>query len=732
MKTISLSGLWKAAAGISEQEDFMLPGFDDSGWAEIPVPSHWQEHETFKDYPEEVIYRLKFNYDGIPAGKRAFLRFKGIFYHARVWLNGKHLGENTGYFIPFSYEVTDVLNKGENCLAVLVRCEWEKDINDKKQIIGVFSHWDCKPNAVQPGGIWNDVEIAHVPMVFVESLTVGDYAINGDEAQVRVTAVIGGLNGGETAEEISLEWKIRPVTFDGEGTAGGTALTGLSAENREVSFDVIIPDARLWWTWDHGAPDLYEIQARLRTTYDDENTTNRDDTAVRLRFGIRTLEMLNWHLYLNGRRIFCRGSNYAPCDIRIADASRKRYEHDVRLMRNANFNIVRIHAHVEKDDFYDVCDEQGILVWQDFPLQWYYSEDVEKEAIRQIQAMVRLLARHPSVAVWCCHNEPAKFQPYLPLKDIVRERRLGEYLSLIRSALGTNWNKSVLDKKLAAAVRSADTSRPVVQHSGMPAVFSEGTDAHLYFGWYMGTMRGLEVYQRIAPKSLRFITEYGAQAFPVAENFRKIQNVDTLDALDWNALERNNLLQRGLMEKFVPSKMSGTIEEYIDRTQWYQARVIKYKTEFFRKLKYNPCGGVVHFMFTDCCPAITWAVVDFWRTPKRGYEVLAEAMRPLHIFADFPRRHYRRGTVLSMNIYVVNDLYREHRGAQARWCITDDERNEITHGEWKLDVGEDSIYRVGRARWETDNALPGGYAFLLELETDEGTITNQYEFEIRK
>ncbi|MEW5945775.1 MAG: glycoside hydrolase family 2 TIM barrel-domain containing protein [bacterium] len=724
METINLNGTWKATAG-AWADEFSREDFDDAGWAEIPVPSHWQEHEPFRDYPEEVVFRKKFEYRGGGDG-RAFLRFKGVFYFARAWLNGSCLGEHTGCFFPFRFDATDALREGENVLAVYVRCERERDINDKKQVMGVFAHWDCKPHHVQPGGIWNDVEIVREPPRRVESLRIGNFALGDGEARAGVEVTLGGL--GAEARGYVVEWKISPAGFEGETAAGKASLADMSEARRAASFEAVIPRPRLWWTWDHGGPALYVLEAVLRGE-DGADRGALDTKSVR--FGVRTVEMRDWHLHLNGRRIFCRGSNYAPSDVRIASATRERYNGDVRLMLEAGFNMIRVHAHVEKEEFYDACDEAGILVWQDFPLQWFYSEEIAESAAEQIKKMARMLGNHPSVAVWCCHNEPFRLAPPLPVRDIVRERRVGEYLSSVAGIFGPNWNKNVLDRRLREAVLETDVSRPVVLHSGIPWLFGEGTDAHFYFGWYVGTMRMTEAVVRMFPRDFHFITEYGAQAFPSIGNFRKMQNVDRLDELDWDSLEKNNMLQRRLMDRFAPPA-ADSLEEYIGRTQWYQARVVKYKTELFRRLKYRPCGGAVHFMFTDCCPAVTWAVVDYWRAPKQGYHALKEALRPLHVFADFPRRRYRRGTFVSLRVYVVNDFHRKFPGSTVRWWITDREKRAAARGETRLDVAEDSLQRAGRVTWETDGAAPGGYALLLELDTGAETISNQYEFEIRK
>lgn len=723
---LKLDGKWKATSRITTDLEFVRHDYDDSQWEDIAVPSHWQTHPTFADYPEKLIYRRRFSAAKPAPGRRAFLRFHGVFYFCRAWLNGAYLGEHTGYFDPFEFEITNSIRDVDNVLTVFVRCEIERDKNDKQQVLGVFANWDCKPDELQPGGIWNSVEIYETGAHRIKRLAIGEFKISGSEAVALVRAEIDSPPAAEK-EELRLRWKITPDNFEGAGAEGEFLLPKSDPDCAEPAFEAAIPDARLWWPWDRGGQPLYRLEARLER---DGETLDQSST----RFGVRTVEMKDWLLYVNGKRLFCRGSNYAPCDIRIANVSRDDYVRDVKLMAAANLNMIRVHAHVERPEFYDVCDERGILVWQDFPLQWFYSREVEETAVKQAAAMARLLARHPSIAVWCCHNEPGKVPQARSAKDLLTENRLQDFVSTMSTMLGPNWNKDELDPKLVKAVQAVDNSRPIIPHSGVVGFRREGTDSHLYFGWYMGTMRMLKGLAALQRKSIRFVTEYGAQAYPVLENFRKLQDVGSIKELDWNELEKKYMLQRNIMEKFAPARRDGGLQDYIEVSQWYQARLIKYHNEFFRMHKYSPCCGAVHFMFNDCCPAVTWSVLDAWRAPKKGYDALRDSFRPLHVMAEFPKRWYPCGEALKLKVYVVNDLDRSHKEAAVRWAVFDSARRCMGEGLKTIDIPADGLVRGGRVRWESGDSPEGGYALVLELRTaeSESPIVNQYEFELRK
>jgi beta-mannosidase len=720
-----LDGVWKATDQIFTDVEFAKPEFDDSAWADIAVPSHWQTNEKFQHYPEKMLFRTRFNSKAHAEKRRLFIRFNGVFYFCRAWLNGVYLGEHTGYFDPFEFEITSCVADGENTLTVFVRCEIERDLDRKKQALGVFANWDCKPDWIQPGGIWNSVELVETGPVSIEHINAGDFRISGDSASglARITLRRAAA---PPPFDIKLHLKIEPDNFDAAATEVEFMFSETFPEYGERSFEFHIPNARLWWPHGNGEQPLYRLTARLTLGGDELDSAS-------VRFGVRTIEMKDWKMYVNGRRIFCRGSNYAPGDIRIADVKRELYEKDVELMLNANLNMIRVHAHVERREFYDICDERGILLWQDFPLQWYYAREVAVPAEQQIAAMAKLLMSHPSVAVWCCHNEPFKSIPIIyKVKEFLEKDNLPRFVTGVSSTLGPkNWNRDVLDKRLRETIGRVDGSRPIVPSSGVSPLFGEGADSHLYFGWYIGQMQMLEPFCAMDRKLLRFITEYGAQAYPSQESFRRIQNVDSLKDIDWYELEKRHMLQRYRMDQYTPE--SGELNEYIEASQAYQARLIKYYNEYFRKLKYKPCSGAVHFMFNDCCPTITWSVLDYWRIPKKGYDALKESFRPLHVMSDFPKSDYKRGATITLQVYAVNDFFVSYPDAEVGWEIADASGRCFNEGLRHVNIPEDSVIRTGRVRWSSKSAPAGSYTLALTLNPGGGeqAITNNYEFELR-
>ena len=119
------------------------------------------------------------------------------------------------------------------------------------------------------------------------------------------------------------------------------------------------------------------------------------------------MRLRSWIASVNGERLFLKGSNQGPTRMAIAEATPDGAARATcELACDAGLDLLRIHAHITRPELYEAADEAGLLLWQDLPLQWGYARGIRKQAVRQAAAAVDLLGHHPSIAVWCGHNEP--------------------------------------------------------------------------------------------------------------------------------------------------------------------------------------------------------------------------------------------------------------------------------------------------------------------------------------
>jgi beta-mannosidase len=660
-------------------------------WSPIRVPGHWQLEDAFVAYEGLVLYRCKFAWQSSSGKRMLSLRFGGVYYSARVWLNETYLGRHEGYFSSFEFDVTDVLKAGENELLVEVHSPEEREENERETIGGVWARWDGLGPHINPGGIFREVEL-----------------ISSGEVRIRSLGAIADASGyGRTHIEVyarqraltKLTGRVQPLGFEAPGAEFEREVRVEAGINR-FAVDFYLPQVHPWWTWDRGEQPLYEL------TF---GCGGAEDTV---RFGARTLELRNWQVYLNGERVFLRGINYLPTDVYPARALKERVRADASLVREVGMNAVRVHVHVAEKAFYEACDELGLLVLQDFPLQWTHQRSVLKPAVIQAREMARDLRSYPSLGIYLAHDEPFYVVPpeKWSLPNLLRTA------AEVFSPRWVLWQRRVLGPAVVRTIREEDGSRPVIDAAGHPL-----TTNHLYFGWYYGKFRDLERAVRVFPGLSRLPTEYGAQALPDLESLEEIWPPEKEP--DWEALSLNYRLQAQRMLRYVP--WEGDRSGFVRETQAYQAEALKHATELFRRRKYRPTGGTFAFMLNDPAPAVSWSVVDWRRRPKMAYETLKTAMNPVLICAEYPREKYEVGTVVSFPLFVANDFSRTLGEVNWSWEVLLG-GSSIASGDGEREIPADSVVEIGEAR--ATLPAPGSAMLRLQLSGRDLMAYNQYEF----
>ncbi len=707
---IDLSGVWKATDDLGVQSKAGKPGYQPQGWRDVPVPGHWQQTPGLERYTGRLLYRRSFGWEGgLEPGETARLRFDGLFYDAKVWFNGAFVGEHRGYFLPELYDVTRHLRPGENVIMVELDAPAEEDRNNQRAVTGVFSQWEHKPPEVQPGGIWRGVSLETYHGVVPEQLVLRAEPEGLENPDGTTAAVSFDMEFAAVAEG-KLSWSavVTPETFQGEAiTLSGTQPVR-RGWNRMASA-LTLPDPRLWWTWDHGRPDLYRFRLELSLDGGPVQTVER-------LFGVRKVELKGWQFYLNGRRIFIRGSNYGPADIRLAGTRREGFQRDLALARDAHMNLLRVLGHVSKPELYEEASRQGVLLWQDFPLHGLYARSVADDALKQAKRMVQELGHWPAIGLWCCHADPTR------AVDRNDPSVLDRGLAAISKLTG-NWNMSSLAPDLKKTIRAADATRPCIAHPGELT----GAETKLHIGWHGGNLAEVERTFKLFPDRARFVTEFGAQALPVAEHSRRFVR-GTWPNLNWSDLTERYMLQARVLERHVPHTLANSFEGYVEATQQYQAQLNKQIIENLRRRKYEPCGGLLTGLLADCAPGVTWSLLDYWRAPKAAYQSVSEAYRPRYIMADWPQPTYAIGGRVRLRIHLVNDSYRNINGTW-RWTI--ERSGEVLAADTQpAYLPPDRLLTPGAIDWEVPQGLlPGPAELVLTLEpTGEEPIVNRYTF----
>jgi beta-mannosidase len=702
---VDLSGEWRALVANDElRRSGIGPDVDDSSWEPITVPGHWRSTPAFADNDDPILFRRPVDVEAAGPGQRQWLILDGIFYQADVWFDGVYLGDPEGYFFPHAFDITSITRLGsEHALAVEVACSPQRDKRAKRNLTGVFQHWDGLDPQWNPGGIWRPVRIVTTGPVRIDRLRVLCRDANSDRANVLLHARLDS--------DVPRQVRIRT-------TVGGykqrDRVQALATGSNEVEWTLGINNPRLWWPWSLGLQEMTDVTVEVFI----EGEETPSDTATR-RTGIRQIAFDQWQLSVNGERLFLKGANHGPTRMQIAEAEPEDFRRDVELAKDAGLDLLRVHAHITRPEFYEAADELGMLVWQDLPLQWGYARSVRRQAVQQAREAVDLLGHHPSVAVWCGHNEPftLDMEPGRPISmpSLAARYLAGQQLP--------SWNRSVLDRWIKRSLERNDDSRPVIAHSGvLPHLpLLDGTDSHLYFGWYHGNERDLPRFAASLPSMVRFVSEFGAQAVPDSDDFIEPER---WPVLDWDRLGRRHCLQKDIFDKRVPPGDYSTFDAWRLATQNYQAILLKHHIETLRRLKYRPTGGFCLFSFADGNPAISWSILDHERRPKRAFAAVADACRPVIVVADRLPATLAPGDSVALDVHVVNDLRIPLDGAivtaRASWP-----GGESMH-RFMGDVLADACARVGTLRFDVPD-VRGLLTVDLTLEHDAATVSNRYD-----
>jgi beta-mannosidase len=671
---MDLGGQWLAApADESLRRSFPRPDMDDSGWAAVRVPGHWQSVPAFASSDGPLLYRRRFCLGPLEAGQRAWLVLEGIFYQSDVWLDGSYLGDTEGYFFPHVFDVTSALaGQGEHLLGVEVVSERPAGRSGPGALIGVFAGGNGIDPASNPGGIWGPVRIALTGPVRAATLTATCAEATAERAVLKLDALL------DSAGALAATVRTELVDAEGAVVASQEQSRPLSVGANRARWDLVVPAPRLWWPIGLGDQALYDLVVSV-------TVDGQPSDQVTLRTGLRQVRMKDFVWRVNGERVFLRGANVGPTRQDLANATPAEVEDDVRLARDAGLNFVRAHGHVGRPELYQAADRLGVLVWQDMPFQGGHKR-ARRQAVRQAGKAVEQLGHHPCIIAWCGHNGPFPYDNGAGgpagTVDIARWWA-GQILP--------SWDRSVLDRGISRALRRADPSRPVISHSGLLPHPGGGTDAHPYFGWYHGRWDGLAGAAAAWPAAVRFIGELGAQSVPFSAGFMEPERWPDLD---WDRLAAHHCLQKPLLDKYVPPGLFATFGEWRDATQAYQAYLVKAQVETIRRLKYRPTGGFAVFCLNDAQGAVSWSLLDHHRVPKAAYEVLRAACSDVLVVTDWPAPVYRLGQPVSLAAHVVNDLRVKLASAEVRASA----RWPGGSRRWRFagDVQADSCAFVGR------------------------------------
>ena len=591
MQTYTLNGTWQLSAGHRSLEsvDMQIPGTVLSG-----LLAAGKIKDPFYRTDEELL-----------AQQHIVLVCEGLDTLAEISINGTFLAKTDNMHRTWKFQAKKLLHPGKNEIQIVFRSvlrfiedypyEAHKKINyipcgsmKGNQLLrkahSMFG-WDWGPQTID-AGIFRDIYLQGYSHARIEDIRIHQQHAKNVSVQTSIT-LSESVPGQKLCVELSEDGADKPLQ---------TKLCKTNADG-VAAVDFVIENPKLWWPNDYGDQPLYIV----RTTLLDEDGTSLE--SITRRIGLRTLtisqEKDEWGnefaFCVNGVKIFTRGGNYIPDDCLYTRITEKKLDYILESCRRAHFNCVRVWGggYYPSDAFYDLCDEKGLIVWQDlmYACNVYDVTDAFAENCRQeTYDNVRRLRHHASLGLWCGNNEIET--PYLR----------ADYIRLF-------------EEVLPKAVQEAD-GETFYWHSSPSSggCFDNPDDANRGDTHYWDVWHGQKPFTDYRKYFFRFCSEFGFQSFPCA----KTVNSFTLED-DRNIFSRvmeshqKNDAANGKMLYYLSENLRypKDLTHLLYASQVLQGMAIKYGVDHWRRNR-GRCMGTLYWQINDDWPAPSWSSIDYF------------------------------------------------------------------------------------------------------------------------
>lgn len=626
-----------------------VPGAVQLDWANAHDWQPYWKADNFKQYDwmEDVywLYSAQLKRPALTNGERLHFYCGGIDYRFEIRLDGVTLLRQEGMFTPVDLDITERAVDGSR-IEVLVYPAPKMHASpvDRSQAAqsckpAVSYGWDWHPRLI-PLGIWCETYLEVRPAVHLVNVSTA-YTLSEDLSQAHLE-IEAHLNASAVGS----------VTFTlGDPDGKDVFARTVSIECPTVSLAERIDSPCLWWSHDHGEQARYLLKTTVRTENGGVSETTQHIGFRRVRLVMhegawnapagfpKTRSTPPITLELNGRRIFAKGTNWVNPEIFPGIMSEETYRPLLELARGAHFNLLRIWGGgiVNKPSFFDLCDQMGIMVWQEFPLACNdYIGTTEYLAVldQESRSIIKQLRGHPSLALWCGGNE--LFNAWSGMTDQSKALRL------------LNKNCYELDQNTPYLPTS-----PVMGMAHGDYRFRDETGREVYgiFGDAAGT--AYTEFGCPGPSSRAALESF----MPTEDLFPPKRGTpwETHHGLGaWEMDPGTWLCQSTIEHYFGPTQ---TLDELIERGQWLQCEGYKAIYEEARRQK-PVCSMSLNWCYNEPWPAAANnSLIEWPSTPKPAYYAVTASCRPVLASARLPKFSWREGEDFTAELWLLNDAY---------------------------------------------------------------------------
>ena len=690
----------------------------------LPEPEIGLNARQFRAYEgHQWLYTKTFSVTSATpsSASSAYLVFDGIDTLADVFLNGEKIGETENMLIAHRFDVTGRLRCGENTVQVLLRSvlldSRGKTLGERGYTMtggaegepyrkaGHMGGWDIFPRLFV-AGLWRGVRLETFGRARIDQTS---WVVRELDVRARRATLVGTCRLHLPFAELDRARVTMRLSRNGRTAVERT----YPAHHFQQSFWLEVKGADLWWPRGFGEPALYDATVEVRGADDEVLATHAE------RIGLRTVELVRDDVYgperpgqflfrVNGEPVYIRGANWVPVDA-LHGRDRERILPTLELFRDLNCNMVRVWGGgvYEPDEFFDWCDENGILVWQDFMTgcsAFPFGPDYQRRTREEAIAVVLRLRNHPSLALWSGNNE----------NDQAPTWRIG-------AAKHLNWSPDddVTSRvTLPQVLREFDVTRPYLPSSPYlsPDVFAgraKPSEDHLW-----GERAAYKTaYYTNSP--CWFASEMGYHGCPSRRSLERmmtkdcvypwteITGTDPKKDYRWNeewrfkasdpwldglGFRRNSLMTN--QQKILFGGVQTNLDDFVLASQIVQAEAMKTFVELFRTQKFTRKNGLIWWNVRDGWPQISDAVVDYYGERKLAYHAIRRVQHDQLVAVRDDRR-----------VFAVNDTLKPVTGSVR---IVDRESGRVVL-EKGYSVPANAAAEIGAVTWSGQGVLDIAY-----------------------
>ena len=619
----------------------------------------WIENESWE-------YRLKFEATpALLARTNVDLVFDGLDAASTVYVNGVQVLAADNMFRIWRVPVKAHLHAGSNLLRVVfpspvkaaaeiaARDPWQtKTGTAPKTYIRKAAYeygWDWGPRFVT-SGIWRPVRIEAWDKVRIADFAIYQRDVSGEVAHLNAEVEVEAATAGPARITVNYHQAGVPVTGM---PVFVTSAANLHAGRNVISLPIEIRKPKLWYPAGYGDQPLYDFTAQL-------GVTGQWAELRTAKAGLRAIILdrhpdkwgRSFQLVVNGIPIFAKGADVIPFDSFPARVKTADYRRILESARDANMNMVRHWGggYYETEEFYSICDELGIMVWQDFqfgndwqPGTYAFKLNVEAEADDQ----VRRLRNHPSIVVWCGNNETEMALNWNGRAKLPTDVKFQMWQDYITEFSG------ILTRVVARLAPGTPywPSSPSADYEEVSPKYHTGDD-HIWDVWH-----GRVPFSTYETHHSRFVTEYGFQSFPEMKTIEAFTQPEDRTGIFTPVMlahqknnEGNSIIHDYLLKDYPEPK---DFPSFLYVSQVLQAEGIKIGAEHFRRSRPETMGSIF-WQLNDCWPVASWSSIDYYGHWKALQYYARRFYAPILISP-----HVEEG---SLKVYIVSDLTNKQGG----------------------------------------------------------------------